>query len=396
MNLLLVSIDSLRLDSVARTSPSIATPRFERVAGHFCFSDRLFTTAPATRPAHLSLVSGLYPFEHGIQGQHHVQARVGTPLLFQLFAEAGYAVGAYSEAETIFSGLDLGHPVQALPSEATAGWNHLIDWVRERRSARVCLFAHYWSTHTPYGAPDGRAMGETADLLRAGKGDIVRGRYHAAVEEVFEHKLAPLIEGLDLDRWAVIIIGDHGESWTADDLYHGQTLRNSVLRVPFYLHVPGTGNPALKREVISLIDLFPTIRALFELGGEYGGFGRDVRQVTSAERCCVAEIHPIVEDGDNGNHGELLIGAREAGRQWAAFDTARKYAYDEDRQQGELTATLTEQSIDDGDGKLARRYRRGYDDLRTSSRYAGGDLRITETGDRKLLLARLRALGYLG
>ncbi len=30
----------------------------------------------------------------------------------------------------------------------------------------------------------------------------------------------------------MVLCSDHGESWTADEPYHGRSLRNSVLRVP--------------------------------------------------------------------------------------------------------------------------------------------------------------------
>ena len=197
MNLLLVSIDSLRLDSVSRTNAAIRTPRFDRVAGNFAFSDRCFSSSSATRPVHVSLMTGLYPFEHGVQGQHHTQMREGIPLLFELFARRGYALGAFSEAESIFFGLNLGHPVQSLAPESQLGRHQLISWIDRQGSSSMALFVHYWSTHTPYGAADGRAMGETAQLLRKGRHDIVLARYRAAVEDVFERKLAPVLEVLD-------------------------------------------------------------------------------------------------------------------------------------------------------------------------------------------------------
>ena len=47
---MLVSIDSLRLDWVARTNAAIATPRFDRASAGFRFSDRMFSVSSATRP----------------------------------------------------------------------------------------------------------------------------------------------------------------------------------------------------------------------------------------------------------------------------------------------------------------------------------------------------------
>ena len=410
MNLLLVSIDSLRLDSVSRTNTAIRTPRFDRVAGSFAFSDRCFSSSSATRPVHMSLMTGLYPFEHGIQGQHHTQVREGIPLLFELFARRGCALGAFSEADSIFFGLDLGHSLQALAPDPQHGRHQLTSWIdRRANSSSLLLFVHYWSAHTPYGAADGRAMGETAQLLKAGRHDIVLARYRSAVEDVFELKLAPLLEVLDASQWAVIILGDHGESWRDDELYHGQSLRNSVLRVPLFLHFPGSGNPSLARPLVSIIDLFATVRTLFDLPGVYGGFGQDVRLPGGRERYCLAEIHP-----SNSAHREDAatesavspsraydidaspIETQIAGPQWSLFDCERKYTHDEAVGRGRLEGTLSEDPFDPERQDQEVDYRRLFAQMREVSPYLRLPLKAVTSRQEELLTERLRALGYLG
>jgi len=411
VNLLLVSIDSLRLDSVSRTNAAIRTPRFDRVGGNFAFSDRCFSSSSATRPVHMSLMTGLYPFEHGIQGQHHTQVRQGIPLLFELFARRGCALGAFSEADSIFFGLDLGHPLQALAPDPQHGRHQLTSWIdRQGSSSSLLLFVHYWSTHTPYGAADGRAMGETAQLMKAGRHDIVLARYRSAVEDVFELKLAPLLEVLDASQWAVIIFGDHGESWRDDELYHGQSLRNSVLRVPLFLHFPGSGNPPLARPLVSIIDLFATVRALFDLPGVYGGFGQDVRLPGGRERYCLAEIHPsnsahredaaaasAVSPSRAYDIGASSIETQIAGPQWSLFDCERKYTHDEAVGRGRLEGTLSEDPLDpERQDQEVVDYRRLFAQMREASPYLRLPLKAVTSRQEELLTMRLRALGYLG
>ena len=84
--LLVVTIDSLRFDYVSRTNPTIRTPDFDRVAGEglLDFIPTCFSVSSATRPVHTSLFSGLYPFEHGIEGQRDGVVRDGTPRLLGL------------------------------------------------------------------------------------------------------------------------------------------------------------------------------------------------------------------------------------------------------------------------------------------------------------------------
>ena len=97
--------------------------------------------------------------------------------------------------------------------------------------------------------------------------------------------------GLDLDKWSVFIISDHGESWRSDEPYHGQSLRNDVLRVPLYYHIPGSGNPSPGRQLISLIDLFPTLLAQLGLRHTYRGFARDIHDSDTPGHY-LAEIDP--------------------------------------------------------------------------------------------------------
>ena len=92
MNILLISIDSLRIDYVSRTNPQIHTPRFDARTRDFCFYNGLFSASTATRPVHTSLFTGLYPFEHGIMGQSSSAMHMDLPHLFDQLEQAGYRV----------------------------------------------------------------------------------------------------------------------------------------------------------------------------------------------------------------------------------------------------------------------------------------------------------------
>ena len=396
MNLLVVTIDSLRFDYVSRTNPQIRTPEFDRVAeGLLDFIPTCFSVSSATRPVHTSLFSGLYPFEHGIEGQRDGAIRAGTPRLLQLMA--GQSVtGAFSEAPEIFAGLDLGAPVQRLEVGPQRGLGQLFDWLGDCRGQDCCLFAHYWSTHAPYGAADGMAMGETAQLLRRGQLDTVQQRYRAAVIELFENKLAPLLNRLDPFEWAIVILADHGESWTDEELYHGQTLRNAVLHVPLFMHIPGPG-VLTPPPVASVVDLFPTLANLFDLPAAYKGFASDLRVAARREPYCLAELRPITPwAGDEVRAAPQLTDARwapPARRLWALFDDRLKYTFDEHSGSGVLQATFTELPLDDGAG--CEHFTAVYRHMRATSQYAKGSLESTAPGTSDLIDERLRALGYL-
>lgn len=390
MDLLVVSVDSLRLDHVARVPGApVATPRFDAASAGFAFTDRCFSVSSATRPVHASLVTGLYPFEHGIRGQHQTRLRAGAPRLFRRFRDAGFRVGLFSEAPTIFAGIDLGAPVVGLAVGAGAGLEQLRAWLRAQGGDR-CLFVHYWGCHTPYGAADGLALGETARLLSGGRVERVRARYAAAVAELFEGKVAPLLDRLDLGRWSVVLFGDHGESWTTEEPYHGRTVRNSVLRVPLFLHVPLSGNPPLRGEVVSLLDLYPTLEGLFRLGpAGAAGFGCDLLGPQPRREPCLAEVLPGRGDDDVARPADEAV-------RWAVIDGRWKLMGQEGSGPAVLVDTWTESPAAGAATHLAPGYARVRAEAMATSRWPRApwepDL---DPGQEEALRSRLRALGYL-
>ena len=392
MNLLLVSVDSLRLDHAARaTGARVRTPRFEALTRGFAFTESCFSVSSATRPVHATLVTGLYPFEHGVQGQHDQRLRPGTPRLFARLREAGYRVGLFSEAASVFHDLDFGAPVLDLDRRPGAGLARLRAWLAESAAAsRRCLFVHYWSTHTPYGASDGLAMGETLRLLRSGRLEVVRERYQAAVESLFEGGIAPLLEEIDLGGWSIVIFGDHGESWTPEEPYHGKTLRNSVLRVPLWMHSPGSCRGiGPVGEVVSLIDLYETVGAICGLEELEPGFGRDLIHSSGEARHCLAEVRPGGDDdaAQGPAHSKAGLG-------WCVLDRRHKLLGGDNG--WELVDTWSElPALGEGVSDLAEPYRRARLEMRRRSRWGESAGPVSDVDGAAELRRRLRALGYL-
>ncbi|MFA6109131.1 MAG: alkaline phosphatase family protein [Candidatus Latescibacterota bacterium] len=388
MNLLLVTVDSLRLDAVPRANPGVRLPRFERAIRGFGFSSRLFSSSSATRPAHTSLFTGLYPFEHGVIGQRAVGLRPGVAHLFSICREQGRAAIGFSEAAPIFTGLDYAPWLTPLSPDAGTGLAQLEAALAGLRSSGL-LFVHYWDTHAPYGAADGRADGQVLRLLEQGRLREVEALYRRAVAAVCEEKLAPLIQRLDPQRWAVIILGDHGESWTPEEPYHGQSLRNSVLRVPLYFHLPGTGNLEPTRPVLSTIDLFPIIARLLNLEIEYRGFGRDLWH-PGPTGPWLAEIEPLDPHDDRPATAPTPAG----GSLWSVFDAEHKLTVHEGTDRVRLERTFTEERIEDP--KAEARLRAGRERLLRESSIPRSPLPRPEADEAELLDQRLRELGYLG
>ena len=103
---LVISIDCWRYDALSRTNALFNTPKFDLLTRDYALAERYFVTAPATRPSHSSLFTGLYPFEHGLFGQTYLKMFAGIDNLFEIFAEAGYSVKGFSERADVFRFLD--------------------------------------------------------------------------------------------------------------------------------------------------------------------------------------------------------------------------------------------------------------------------------------------------
>ena len=99
---LVVSIDCWRYDALSRTNPQLNTPKFDLLTREYALAQRYFVTAPATRPSHSSLFTGLYPFEHGLYGQTYLKLFEGIANLFDVFDQAGYSARGFSERADVF------------------------------------------------------------------------------------------------------------------------------------------------------------------------------------------------------------------------------------------------------------------------------------------------------
>ena len=403
MNLLLISIDSLRLDCVPRFNRLLdigadaplprrpETPRFARATAGYGFHSGCFSVSTATRPVHTSLFSGLYPFEHGVTGMQVPKERPGLEPLFGLMDAAGYRLTAHSETPAVFSGLDWARPV--------GPWSRTLDrdlhGLVSRGPDRQCLFLHYWATHAPYGAADGLATGTTLNLLRQGRVAEVQAAYLAAVEGLLERRLAPLLESLDPARWTVFIFGDHGETWDGREYYHGQTLRNATLRVPLYFHVPPGHNPDVPRPVVSLMDLYPTLIRLFDLPASYRGYAADL-WAHGARHPPLAELEPTphLDDLAPGADNRLLASSGTLGPQWALLKPTQRYTRFCARDEGVLQETFSEDTLP-VDAATHAAHVGSYEEMVNGSAYGKAGARAVDAEETEALEQRLRDLGYL-
>jgi arylsulfatase A-like enzyme/Flp pilus assembly protein TadD len=265
-DVVLVTIDTLRWDAVgfAGRTPS-PTPALDRLAA----AGRIFTDAHAhnvvTLPSHVNLLTGLYPYQHGVRDNSGFRVPVEAPTLATALAAAGYATGAFVGAYPLDSefGLDRGfevyddrYPKGSQPEDLVMPERRgdevvaaALAWWRAAGARPRFLWVHLYDPHAPYEPPE--------PFASRFRGDSYLGEVAAA--DVY---VAPLLEALSAPGRRPVIVAvtaDHGEALgDHGERTHGLFAYESTLKVPLVIWgagiVAGRDGRAARH-----VDLFPTL-----------------------------------------------------------------------------------------------------------------------------------------
>lgn len=326
-NVLLITIDTLRADRIsALGSARKTTPNLDALASEGLLFTHAESPRAKTTPAIVSLMTGLYPHDHGVRDLV-MPLELRFPLLAEKFRAGGYSTGAIVGNFVLkddFSGLARGFDmwVEDLPDEqgvppdnvpqrtarsVTEGAFVALGFY-EAQSDRAgprqpftsdekpwFLWLHYMDPHGLYDPPpEGRIFhSETPDYItpqserafiaeynvpaeaRTADGRIdaarVRDRYDGEVHYV-DIQIGRLIRELReremLDNTLVVVTADHGESLGEHDYWfeHGRDAYEASCRVPLIVRMAGPWRPTGRRTGdVSLVDLAPTLLELVGL-----------------------------------------------------------------------------------------------------------------------------------
>lgn len=129
---------------------------------------------------------------------------------------------------------------------------------------RFAMIVHLFEPHSTYMEHEGFSYTERGTAALVQKYD-----YEIAYDDTL---IGQLLDGLDATGLAatttVVVMADHGEAFGAHIVagkpafFHGDTLYRELTNVPLIFRVPG-GRPCMRDDVVQLIDIAPTITALF-------------------------------------------------------------------------------------------------------------------------------------
>jgi len=256
--------------------PYARTPHLDQLAAEGVLFDRAYVAQAGCSPSRAAFLTGLYPHQNGQIGLATWRYRMfddATPNMASLLKSAGYRTGMIGKLHV--------NPEEAFPFDfrAIQGSNfkreNLDDYAAEARrfieldEGPFFLSVNYPDAHRPFlrqvdGLPEEPLEPEQVRTPPYMGVDTPETRTQAAdyynsigrLDALVGHLLRELDESGRAERTLVIYLGDHG----ADLLRGKRTSYEGGVRVPLIIRWPRHAEVgAVRRELVSLVDLLPTL-----------------------------------------------------------------------------------------------------------------------------------------
>ena len=270
-NVILITIDTVRADHLGcYGAKDIQTPTLDGLARDGTVFERAISQVPLTWPSHAVILTGLYPFQNGVQDF------TGQPLeprfrsVAQSFKQQGYATGAVVSAFVLdrswglargfdfyddafapeaFVNRDLG----LVDRRAGESVTRALAWLKKNQRRPFFFWLHLYDPHSPYDPPDPYRT-------------HYRGHLYDGEIAYADHELGRLINWLKLnklyDSSLIAFLSDHGESLGEHGEHeHGFFVYNATVRVPLIVKPPaGSGiRPGRNSRPVETVAVAPTL-----------------------------------------------------------------------------------------------------------------------------------------
>lgn len=271
-NVIYLIADSLRSDYLGcYGNDSVLTSEIDQLAESGIQFENTVSAAPWTIPSVKSHGTGKYPHEIGIFDPDSDEGAT----VFDQFKADGYKTALYYDSDRrdeLFSE-NVDHYDWSYDLEA------LLDFISENKDEPFFIYNLYRGTHVPY------TLKYSSEAWRRSKDDVMaliqeggdgleeaKYRYERSIERFSEWYVGAIIDRLRkedlLEDTAIVITGDHGESWgkrfddqSTVDLFdlHGTLLYDEALKVPLVLYNFDIDYTGSVPEMVRSVDILPTI-----------------------------------------------------------------------------------------------------------------------------------------
>ena len=310
-NLIVICLDAVRKDALTPYGASpTATPQLELLARRGVVFDNAFSVASWTRPSVPSILTGLYPRQHGMQTSGDRQVDVipdEVTTLAERLRASGYATAAFVNNEHLqrrYSALDQGFDTYVEEAgEAPTLIEAFLSWTETVKARPFFVYLHILDPHWPYtpppavlgSLPTGARLRSIYVDLAASRWRLVRNAVNSRRTVLAPHVLGELrtlydaeiastdaaigraIELLDsrgtVDNTLVVVTADHGEGFGEHGyLDHGYGPYDELLRVPLIVRFPHDRHAGMRVAVSAqVVDIAPTILSYVGLDLPIGG-----------------------------------------------------------------------------------------------------------------------------
>jgi len=328
-HLCLAVIDTLRGDHFSCCGyPHQTTPRMDALAAEGLLCTRSYSAANHTPPGHISIFTGLYPAQHGNDGKPYTPDDLTT--LTEVIRKQGFFCAALYNNQlagkiiNLTQGFDIDLGIFK-DSWVRPAWHRLIDrfvhqdagarttfyiseklydWVSSR-GGHLFLYLNLMEPHAGYvthepwfseflgdvSPKDIPNLDELARFCRSVQEvthdreifdrftpdayEYMRAAYDSEIAYL-DHHFGEFTDELArsglLDQTLLVITADHAE-FLGEYLTRGhpKLLFSHVLHIPLIIRYPSLIEPAVIDEVVSNVDIFPTVLTLMGHGEAVSG-----------------------------------------------------------------------------------------------------------------------------
>ncbi len=267
-DVVLITIDTLRFDALGFSgNKRVRTPNLDRLAGEGRWFSEAHAQNVVTLPSHVNILTGLYPFQHGVRDNDGFRLADKVPTLTTYLRKAGYRTAAFVGAFPLDARFGLAKDFEVYDQNYPRG-AHAYDFVMpERRAAEVIagaqawldaldrkapffLWVHLYDCHAPY-APPPPFDRDYADVPYLGEVASVDAALGPFLEDLRSKSgVRPTLLVVTADHGEAL--GDHGEAT------HGLFAYEATLHVPMLLWSPGHVAPGVDAALSRHVDIVPT------------------------------------------------------------------------------------------------------------------------------------------
>jgi arylsulfatase len=355
-NVVLFVIDTLRADALGPYgAPPGQTPNIDALAREAVVFRNAYAQSSWTRPSIATILTGLYPSEHGaVRKLDPLPDSADT--LAEFFQRRGYWTAAFvtninvapifnfdqgfgeyhylapsfyfgaSDSATRLASYKILRLLrerfwknriyyQHYYQDAHVVTNAVRSWLDEQPPEPFFLLIHYMDPHDPYfEIPyNGRGIARVVNPFPDPSQAQEMRRLYAQEVQYLDQELGALVEDLRrrglLDRSWLLLTADHGEEfYEHGGWWHGTTLYEEQIRVPLLLRGPaGRATPAIHDGFALTIDIFPTLV-------QAAGFAppKDLRGVDLLQEGAMKDRIVFAEEELEGNRlAAIRVGAEK-------------------------------------------------------------------------------------